>query len=208
MTRGEYLVLLRGQLAGRLSGEDLEDILRYYEEYFEEAGPEQEGAVMAELGSPAYLAEKILAGSGQGDLIPAAPGGASSQDASRPTEGRYRYGKEEQPAQGEKLPQWAYVLILVAAALFVGPVLLGLVLGFGLGGALCILIGFDFNFGALGASLSLGGILYHLGGGLAAIAVGIFLLLGAIWLVRGTVWLIRKFRVSFVEGGAAHEAAD
>ena len=49
MTVEQYLFLLRSELTGSMPQEELEDILRYYTEYFEEAGPERERDVMVEL---------------------------------------------------------------------------------------------------------------------------------------------------------------
>ena len=39
--------------------EEKEEVMNYYREYFEEAGPENEQAVIGELGDPAALAEKL-----------------------------------------------------------------------------------------------------------------------------------------------------
>jgi hypothetical protein len=39
--------------------EEKEEVMNYYREYFEEAGPENEQAVIGELGDPAVLAEKL-----------------------------------------------------------------------------------------------------------------------------------------------------
>ena len=64
MTRFEFMEELRLRLAV-LSEEERTDALQFYEEYFEDAGPENEQAVIAELGSPAALAERILSGEGK-----------------------------------------------------------------------------------------------------------------------------------------------
>ena len=45
----------------KLSSAEREAALSYYEEYFDEAGPEREQDVIRELGSPAALASRILA---------------------------------------------------------------------------------------------------------------------------------------------------
>ena len=60
MSKETYLNLLRTYLSGRLSADEVEDITRYYAEYFADAGPAQEQAVIAELGSPEALAHQIL----------------------------------------------------------------------------------------------------------------------------------------------------
>ena len=60
MNRGEFLAELRAQLAD-FSEEAREDALKFYEEYLDEAGPENEGIVLAELGSPQKVARIIRA---------------------------------------------------------------------------------------------------------------------------------------------------
>ncbi len=64
MTRQEFLTRLRNKLS-ILSPEEQRDAVQFYEEYFEEAGPENEQAILAELGSPDLLAEKIISGEGK-----------------------------------------------------------------------------------------------------------------------------------------------
>ncbi len=64
MTRFEFIAALRAKLQ-MLSAEEREDAVQFYEEYFDEAGPENEQAVIDELGSPDAVAEKILSGEGK-----------------------------------------------------------------------------------------------------------------------------------------------
>jgi len=60
MTRAEFMRELRERLA-RLPAEERNAALSYYEEYFDEAGPDREQEVIRELGSPASVASRILA---------------------------------------------------------------------------------------------------------------------------------------------------
>ena len=60
MMKQEFLQRLNRLLAD-VTQEEREEALRYYEEYFDEAGPEQEQAVLAELGSPEKVAATIPA---------------------------------------------------------------------------------------------------------------------------------------------------
>ncbi len=60
MNRVEFLAELRAQLAD-FSEEAREDALKFYEEYLDEAGPENEAIVLAELGSPQKVARIIRA---------------------------------------------------------------------------------------------------------------------------------------------------
>ena len=56
MDRNEYLQALDLALRPLTTRREREDILRYYTEYFEDAGPEGEAEVIATLGDPAELA--------------------------------------------------------------------------------------------------------------------------------------------------------
>ncbi len=60
MDRASYLKQLRGKLR-RLPAHELDAALTYYEEYFAEAGEENEQQVMSQLGSPSHVASQILA---------------------------------------------------------------------------------------------------------------------------------------------------
>lgn len=59
MTRAEYLAELDSHLI-TLPKEERDMAVSFYEEYFEDAGPEQEQAVMEELGKPYQLARTII----------------------------------------------------------------------------------------------------------------------------------------------------
>lgn len=72
MTRDEFLQRLSAAL-GSLPEEEREAALEYYEEYFADAGPENEQDVLEELGSPEEAARQILAGSSVRDIVPAPP---------------------------------------------------------------------------------------------------------------------------------------
>ncbi len=60
MNRKEYLVRLKAGL-NRLPEEETAGVLAYYEEYFEEAGAENEQAVIEELGDPRDVAGRVIA---------------------------------------------------------------------------------------------------------------------------------------------------
>ena len=59
MTREEYLRQLQHYLK-RLPKENYDSAMEYFTEYFEEAGPEGEQAVIAELGTPKQAASELL----------------------------------------------------------------------------------------------------------------------------------------------------
>lgn len=60
MNREEFLTQLKSLLTG-ISEEEREEALQYYEDYFDDAGPEQEEQVIQELGRPEKIAAMILA---------------------------------------------------------------------------------------------------------------------------------------------------
>lgn len=60
MNRIEFMKELEAMLQ-TIPVEDRSDALQFYNDYFEEAGPENEAATIAELGSPRKLADKIKA---------------------------------------------------------------------------------------------------------------------------------------------------
>lgn len=59
MNRQEYLRALDAALSNLVSAQERENILRYYEEYFDEAGPDGEQALIEELGNPFELAGRL-----------------------------------------------------------------------------------------------------------------------------------------------------
>ncbi len=60
MNKQRYLEILRKKL-NKLPAAEIDAAVEYYTEYFEEAGPENEQNVIANLGSPKTVASKILA---------------------------------------------------------------------------------------------------------------------------------------------------
>jgi len=60
VTKNEFLSGLSGRLKGIPEAERL-DAMRFYEEYFADAGPEKEQEILTELGSPAGVAAQIIA---------------------------------------------------------------------------------------------------------------------------------------------------
>lgn len=63
MNKTEFLEKLEAGLAAA-SPEERVAAVQYYTEYFDEAGPEREAEVLAELGEPGRLADEIIAASG------------------------------------------------------------------------------------------------------------------------------------------------
>lgn len=59
MNRREFMAALSAALSDLVPAGEKNDILRYYEEYFDDAGPDREAEVIRSLGDPAQLARKI-----------------------------------------------------------------------------------------------------------------------------------------------------
>lgn len=64
MNKNTFLSALEREL-GALAPEERRDAMQYYEEYFEEAGPENEEQAASALGSPKEIAAELLAASGR-----------------------------------------------------------------------------------------------------------------------------------------------
>lgn len=175
MTKEQYLFLLRAELTGRMRHEEMEDILQYYTEYFEDAGPERERDVMISLGSPQRLAEKIL--------------GQEPREEMAPMESDYRQ-IEEPAGMGWRIPRQALIALAVIGGIVGLPTVLSVILGLGIGGVVCILVGLGVTGYGIG-QFGLAAKLYLGGGGLAVLAVGLLMLLGAVALSRGVVWLVK-----------------
>lgn len=61
MTRTEFMKQLQDLLSD-ISKNEREEALQYYNDYFDDAGPEEEARILTELGSPEQVARKIKAG--------------------------------------------------------------------------------------------------------------------------------------------------
>ena len=88
MTREEFLRRLN-ELLSDVTDEERAEAIRFYEEYLDDAGPEQEAQVLAELGSPEKVAAIIRANvpgsrvqpepqAAQAQSGPAAPGAGAA----------------------------------------------------------------------------------------------------------------------------------
>lgn len=138
MNREEFLRQLESLLMTIPENERL-DAIAYYNDYFDEAGAENEQQVIEELGSPQKVAATIKEDLGVTDSRAYSDPGASASDASYGyqgsayTQGNYQtqYGQPQysQPQQKKDIP---WVLIIVIAVLTF-PLWIGLVAGlFGL----------------------------------------------------------------------------
>ena len=109
MNRNDYMAALRRALS-ILPEEERASALRYYEEYFDDAGPENEGRVIADLGDPQTVAAQILADYRELTAVPPQQD-APPQDA--PPRRRWR-----------GIPPWL-LIVLVLLAIPIGLPLAG-----------------------------------------------------------------------------------
>ena len=217
MSRKEFMDILARELAG-LPTEERLSALKYYEEYFDEAGPENERRAAAELGDPMQAARNI-----RYDY-------AARNPSYDPEPGRARPAAPS--VEKKRLPVWAVVLIALAAMVFGWPVVAvavgiaavllclafvlvlavaGLAVGClaafaGLAVAGVCLIGA----GIAGMVLLPGAGMLRIGAGLLAIGIGILLAFAFAWLAFTAVpavfrWVIELLRRPFHrrKGGAA-----
>lgn len=111
MNRTEYMAALRRALSV-LPEEERASALRYYEEYFDDAGPENEQKVIADLGTPETVAAQILADYREVTAVPQ-PDGTAAPKANRRRRG---------------INPWL-LLVLVLLAIPVGIPLIGVLIG-------------------------------------------------------------------------------
>lgn len=171
MNREEYLSELYGRLRQNVPGSELDHIMKYYEEYFDEAGPAREQDIIAELGTPEDLARQIMSGRG----VNAQP----EYRYERPVPRHWTAGKIV--ALVLLSPLWIS-LIAVIVSLFVG-----LVGGVGFGG-LGVIAGGIFSGWVGFTALFTPGFtttMFFGGLGLCMVALGLVMVVGAIAMGKG-----------------------
>lgn len=143
MNRVDFMKQLESLLQN-ISPAEREEALQYYNEYFNDAGAENEQAVIEALGNPAKVAENI-----KRDIY----GEAGYQKSQNRAVIQYQQsGTGQQANQGqsqkESLPTWALVLMIIGGIL-ASPVILGIACGLlgTLTGIIATWFGLIFGFG-------------------------------------------------------------
>lgn len=228
MNRDEFMAQIARLLVDMPENERMEAI-RYYNDYLDEAGVENEEKAIEELGDPREIAANIKADLQENDFSqkqtvnhpPAEKAERRTQSETQSerktqTEDSMQMAGNMQTGGNAQKGKWILILFLVILA---SPVLLGVAGGLlgvilGLGGAL---LGIIFACLSTGVSLILGGIalivkgiwnLFHLpalgmagvGGGLICGAVGILLLLLFGWFTFQMIPRIWRTCKIFVSG--------
>ena len=120
MNRVDFMNQLESLLQN-ISPAEREEALQYYNEYFNDAGEENEQDVIEALGNPAKVAENIkrdLYGSGYGDnTYQRAPVNNRAVTEYKPTE--EMQGKENKLSTG-------MIVLIVVLCVFASPIILGL----------------------------------------------------------------------------------
>ncbi|WP_138264476.1 DUF1700 domain-containing protein [[Clostridium] hylemonae] len=220
MNRIEFMTELAALLQN-VPVEERREAMQYYNDYFDDAGEENEQRVIEELGSPAKVAGTIKAGLSGDDGAQ----GEFSETGYRDTRferrdvpaGRegYRYGDEEPPRTNRTLK-----IILIVAIIIVGaPVVIPLAVGISAAVFACVAASFLFFLALVIASIAvaiagisllcigIANLVPALAVGMALVGTGLLLaVLGAIatvgtirlciivypGIIRGIVWILRR----------------
>ncbi|MBQ8877909.1 MAG: DUF1700 domain-containing protein [Lachnospiraceae bacterium] len=160
MSRWEFMRQLE-ELLSDIAPAEREEALQYYNDYFNDAGRENEQEVISALGTPEQVAQIVKDGLFDGENRGAftEQGFQSSKPLqnelvgySSDTNTKDAWSEEEkaeQTTEKKGLPTWAIVLLVIAGIIF-SPVILGAVISlFGvLFGALCSVFGIVIGIGA------------------------------------------------------------
>ena len=215
MNRIDFMTQLK-RLLSDISESDRNDALAYYNDYFDEAGAENEGQVIRELGSPGKVAAMIRTSlrdteSNKGEYTESGYQETGAEKERQPLVQRYTNGRSRYGRSGK--------VLLIILAIFASPILLGVGGGavgliFGLLAGLVGLIVGLFGAAIGGLVVGIGGIitgvieiftnpatgLLMVGSGMISLAVTLAILCLAIWLgfniapkiFRGIINLISK----------------
>lgn len=158
MNRTDFMNQLE-RLLQNISPAEREEALQYYNEYFNDAGEENEQSVIEALGTPAKVAENIkrdLYGSGYGEAVfrQSIPDDKALVEYRQVNQGNFTVENEVAVAKKNKLPTGIIVLIIVLCIL-AAPLIIGI--GSGILGALLGIItgwfGLIVGFGAAAVAL-------------------------------------------------------
>lgn len=191
MSRWEFMRKLE-ELLSDISPSEREEALQYYNDYFNDAGKENEQSVIESLGSPEEVAkivrEGLSDGQGQGQFT---ENGFMSSDEQ----------KNEVVEKKNNLPTWAIVLIVIACVILspvilgaagsllgilvgIAGAILGIILGFGATAIILYIVAVALVIAGFGCIIAspLSGI-GMIGGGCICAAVGILFMLLTVFIV-------------------------
>ena len=216
MSKNEFLNQL-SILLSDVSPEERDEVLAYYREYIEDAGFENEEAILEELGTPESVAAEIKSGmlnknnqdiNYSSNTVKHSPEPyVSAQNQQNEQTYSYNYGNTaKQPPASKQKQNPILIILAIIAIILLSPVWIGLLGGlFGiLVGIFGTILGLIFGFGIAGLICFIVGIvvfitgfptMFHnplagvacLGAGLVVTALGILFLLFTGWLCIGVI---------------------
>ncbi len=190
MTRLDFFMRLREGLH-RLPPEEIENAVRYYVEYFDEAGPENEQRVLEELGDPMKIAQQITAEYMVRAIEPYRPApDEQGPEATGPQPPRKSglsavwiailavFASPIALPVAIAIAAVAFALVVVVACVFLS--FFGVSVGMMAGGVFGMVVGIL----CLGAHVPTG--ICAIGSGMVVSGVGLLLFLPTVWLTRAT----------------------
>ena len=156
MNRIEYMTKLASLLQD-IPEVERRDAMKYYNDYFDEAGEENEEQVIREFGAPEEVAENIKA-DGQQEEYQSAGQQYQMNHQENKQSSEYQYGTSDD--QKKKNARIGKIVLIVALAIIIGPVLIpiiGGILAAGLAMVLTIIVGV-FALVIAGAAIAIVGI--------------------------------------------------
>lgn len=216
MSKNEFLNQL-SILLSDVSPEERDEVLAYYREYIEDAGFENEEAILEELGTPESVAAEIKSGMLNKDNqdinyssntvkhSPEPYGTTQNQQTEQTYSYNYGYTAQQSPAPKKNYNPMLIILAIIAIILL-SPVWLGLlsgllgilvgifatifglIFGFGIAGLICFIVGIVVFFAGFPTMLQNPlAGVACLGAGLVVTALGILFLLFTGWLCIGVI---------------------
>lgn len=207
MSKNEFLSQLF-ELLSDVSPEERDEALAYYREYIEDAGLENEEAILNELGTPQEVAAEIKSGILNKNNQEMDYSSGKVKNSPEPYSSNNQYQQADTPPKSSNT---AVIILVVIAAILLSPVwigllgsllgivvgffasIVGLIIGFGVAGLVCLfggLIVFFLGFPTLLQNALAGAAL--IGAGLLITALGILFLLLTGWFCICVIpWVIR-----------------
>lgn len=125
MSRWEFMRRLE-ELLSDISPSEREEALQYYNDYFNDAGRENEQEVIKALGSPEQVAKIVKEGIGEGETRESKKAYNHSTEDKRSDDVEYTETYSADDRVKEPVPTWAIVLIVIGVILL-SPAILGAV---------------------------------------------------------------------------------
>ena len=195
MNREEYMKCLAQRLR-RLPKEDFDKAMAYYEEYFDEAGPENELGAIEDLGTPEMAADEVIRG-------------VALENAKEPPKSVKKgisaiwVGVLAVFAVPVAFPlALAAVLLILAVVFTIGVLIFSLVLtafALAVSAIPCILVSIYLLFVSFADGVA------NLGVGFLGLGVGIWVMMGGIALGRWFMNRVTRLFGKLVKGGKRHE---